>query len=296
MKTKIKMDLPNTYREFEMGDELDVNNVNPIVGYFMRSLICRLHRERPEWEFRSEWAHAAKVHTSKSEHTRFEIYDGDDKIGRILATTKYVKGTNVRAYEYENHRTANARRRGGATTTVSENKAFSDITNNFYSLTVPERISAAEGTLNSQLTNHSSKASRAATEAKGKLDKAILNFTMRRWKEFIGEVGDPELEEIARGFPKLARTAQQMAKLSMARTNGEGYIIVDRGERYIVKRTGEGTKALVIPAAELPDALRAGVGMLKLIEPNIPVVDVGIKASTSVYLIAVLGEEEEVLS
>lgn len=280
-EVKIPMDLPGTYRVVAASEADNPANTDPMVNPFMAHLITELSIKRPAWEFVSTTRRIVSAGYGPQMYADFTVYDGDDKLGIISREWRH----HGDSYTFSNERIQNAKSRGAGTYTKDLKKAVKQITNAFYAPTTTERMSKALGTTKSGILSEVMNKERAFRNAYRKVDDRIEQWALDNWEtvaQHIGVTSDPVYETI----PALRREAREVGAISNALSHFKGAVVTITGPRYLTSYGWDGEGVVhSYTSEELPPAVKQGVGMLKLVQPNEYIEGVGMRIDSDTYFV-----------
>jgi len=275
-----KDDLKYSYVELEgrrnvIGQcrkDFDLESAELSIPSYQLRLIDQLTRERPTWRFR-----AAVSFFKSCNITNFTVFDGDEELGNI--------SWNGAAYTFDNPRLRAKRERGGVNYSTKLDVATKRILKAFHTKTRKERgQEAAKATKEavSSVTNTSAFGFRRKFQP---VQDLLTTYLVRNWDEAskyltsVGAAADPTVPELHAN----QQTARQMGE---AVQNARGVTIRIEGTGYLsVREYANSLETEVYSGETLPDHYRAGLGILKLVEPQTTVAGVGLRVDQHTFLI-----------
>lgn len=242
---------------------------------FMEPLIIALAHKYPLWQF-----HGDKWITSGA-FEEFIVLDKDEPIGRI--SKAYVGG--VPKYVINNDRIATARKRGDGYRTNSVDKAVFKVKKLFSRKTTGERLNTAT-LLSEQLTYGASiRMQDVLRIAKNRLGEEKIKFVdlpdvYKQFCEYARkiEATNKTLEEYDTARMAMLTTMELREQYNKRHTT----LVVRDVDEYIVKTT-DGVK--IYMDHDLPNTLRGKIGMLKLVEANVAIANIGMKLNDDMFLL-----------
>lgn len=267
------LDLPNIMA-------VSINGTPPVgteIHPFLRPLILKLAKARPNWEF---YFNTVGHPASNTVANRFEVYEGNEQLGVVFKGYNYSKSTDV--FSYNNPRMAGKRKRGSYTQTKNVNKAFKDILREFNGKTPVELLAEAERSAGSKLYAYLNLKATTERNHTQTVQKAALDFVEANLEAFCQAAGSSLSEDTVNNYfasKDELKTAQLMYN---TRSAGSHYTVVLRGSEYIV---GNNSETRILTHEQLSPYLRRCIGMLKLAEPNSVIPNVGSKAENHQMII-----------
>ena len=205
---------------------------------------------------------------------QFKVLDSKrEELGRI-GTTYYNRSYS---YEITNHRIANARERGSSAVTKDLKKAMRHISKNFGSKSLMEKMNEASSKaqeLGRQLTN------RREWEFKNGYN-SVANGLMGYVMEHIDEL-EPHIQKPSTAVASLKDSYSKMLCYQSITNNSNRMVVLIEGSSYIVKGSGA---VRILEQEKLPEFMRRNIGMLKLMEKEQALENIGCRIDENVFLI-----------
>lgn len=205
---------------------------------------------------------------------QFKVLDSKrEELGRI-GTTYYNRSYS---YEITNHRIANARERGSSAVTKDLKKAMRHISKNFGSKSLMEKMNEASSRaqeLGRQLTN------RREWEFKNGYN-SVASGLMGYVMEHIDEL-EPHIQKPATSVATLKDNYSKMLCYQSITNNSNRMVVLIDGSSYIVKGSGA---VRILEQEKLPEFMRRNIGMLKLMEKEQALENIGCRIDENVFLI-----------
>ena len=256
------------------GRELTIHPAIP-------TLLDRLMKERPTWRFKSE----QHLYTNlKPRLTHFEIYDGNEQLGRLWVEHHWRDET-VR-YFFVNPRIHKERDRGGAAYSTKPEVAAKRILKSFHLKTPSERAVEAGVHVRKSLNDIVSKAQYPLRRAKNALENQLFRYAVNHW-DTIKHNFDADIAKL--DLPALAQDNNDAVALHTAVDNNQGFTIrIEPNSTYLVSRGEYFHRAF--NDSTLTDRLRGALGLLKLLDDNSYIPNVGMRVQSNLYF--VIAEQE----
>lgn len=247
----------------------------PIATAVLEPLIIRIANKYPLWQVYGSGYNARAV------FNKFIVVSKDETLGYI--SQDYVG--NTWKFLIGNDRIDNARERGRGYRTNDLDKAMAKIKKMFGRKTVTERVSAATELSNRIIYDLNTSAERGVYDKSKAVDNEMYKF-----------VREPHIYEMFVAYAqKLDATrnlldSYEQAKAHMMTTKdlrekyskNETTLVIRDDDEYIVK-TNQGVK--IYMDYDLPNTLRGKIGMLKLVEPNAVIDNIGVKLHDDIFVL-----------
>ena len=273
------------YISFDEGNTIIWENATPFaVSDFsihpqLLALIDSLRKVRPLWRYK------CTTHTYGTRPTmhRCYIYEGDSPLGEVWIENHWRNDTSRFFFQNERIQAGNSRNRNGRFTSKLPN-AVKEIVKVFYLKTPKERSSVAFSAIHKALGAADSKSNLEYMRARHAVERAAIVWAERDWetaKALLGPaLADVDLPEIAnhRGDMKSLLTAYHACAGRAVRAEGNG--------TYLVSRVIDGGYNMVMHTDDsLPDILRGGLGLLKLVEVGTTIPNIGVRAEDNIFFV-----------
>lgn len=252
----------------------------------LAEMIRLIQKKRPHWTFKNTieraWHLTPPLTPPQKGHINIEkvqVYDGDDHLGWVGWGQKNGWGTRV--YEFDNFRLKGVRARGFANYSSKAETAASRIIKTFHSKTPKELMDDASTNVSKAAQYNSSDRRHEYHSAYKKISIAVEKFVINNWQHI-----QPELGDIADGMdlPELITTAKRASALNEVYRDGHGWVILAQTNgRYITRRDGI---INTYTDADLPDRMRMGLGLLKMVENGRAIDGVGVRGEGNVFFVA----------
>jgi hypothetical protein len=255
----------------------------------LAEMIRLIQKKRPHWTFKNtiESAWHLKLLTQEGHKSidKVQVYDGDDYLGWVGWGQKNGWGSKV--YEFDNFRLRGARTRGSTNYSSKAETAASRIIKTFHSKTPKELMDDAVTNVSKAAHYNSTDKQHQYHVAYRKISNTVERFVVANWQHI-----QPELGDIASGMdlPELITTAKRASALNEVYRDGHGWVILAQTNgRYITRRDGI---INTYTDADLPDRMRMGLGLLKMVEDGRAIEGVGVRGEGNVFFVADEMEEE----
>jgi hypothetical protein len=213
--------------------------------------------------------------------TRFTVYENREKIGNI-STTQFRQGTK---YVIGNERIKKLLKRGGAKETGDLKKALKLMAKSFGGRTNAEKLAAASAQLSGQLHGGNQSRAMAYTSAMGTLYRYTNNYVLANFEEVsaaaIAAGAKPNQVGNIPGLKEDYDTTKQIAE---AYSSLKGAFVLINGGDYLVQDKQD-LSPLVLSSDQLPSDLKGKLGMLKLLEDNHFMKDVGYRLNATTFFV-----------
>lgn len=280
---KVPMGMHAVYR-IATEEELDMDRVTRSrVDPFMKPLIDKLSDKRPTWEF-----HTKRFGVLESDgyyyHHTFTIHDQGEEIGFISKDRHWRTG--VLSYEFNGPRLLQERSRSGNPKTKDLNKAVKTILKNIYAPTLTERAAQARSGTKTVLSNLSSNRYYAFHAKRNTLLDSMTAFVVEHWDLFEQRpIPHPEMR--ARNtFREALDGYKEVHDIVTARELDRGATVFQRGQAwYVLHDKAQTDDALGYTLDTLPEHIKQGVSLLKLVKDGEVIADVGLRHNESTFYV-----------
>ena len=251
-----------------------------IIDPDMEPVLDRLLRERPTWRFKSTehfYGHGG-VRTA----TNFEIYDGDEALGRLWTERHWRDGT-VR-YNFDNFRLEKARQRNSVSFTTKPAEAVKRIVKAFHLKTPSERALDAFNDLRDTINKAAADNNWSLRKAKSSIERRLFDYAAKHWDEMKHHVtDDPDKLD----FPTLVQADRDAQEMSEAFSGQGGTVVrIESNGTYMMARKADNGFAIeTFNDSTLPDHVRGTLGLLKMLDDKSYVPGVGARANAKLYFV-----------
>jgi hypothetical protein len=254
----------------------------PAPNNLMNELVVALSIAKPLWTFSLV---SGSFHSAKDYGV--EVYQGGEKLGSV----SWTWFRNNYAFSIDNHRIAKDKVRTSVYRTADIKKALAAIKKSFFRQNHNERLAEAGAAVDKLVHNEAYEKLIRANKAKKELDAQALAFayassdTFKEYLKAHTKYHVWELHETA----DLEMVTIDAAK--KAHQNGRSVIVIRDGGQYIVKLRD---KVEIMDDTTLPSWLKAKLGMLKLVEDDHFVSDVGCRVDAECFMVLAQNDEEQI--
>lgn len=271
----------------EFPKEKDKNGVEVVatVDTFLAPLVERLALAHPEWQFKSYYCRKHYTPNAEAEFAmvveRVEVVDKYEKLGQL----GYDYVSKGKRFWVSNHRTEKMRERGSGMKTIHLDKACKHVDKYFGRMNHNEKLEQASQATHDACYRASNETLYAVRNVWGSVDSVAMGYVLEHlesFKSYMQMNTNPTakvLSEIDK-FPELVAEYEGMNRLREHVNKNEHILVLLDGMNYIVKHANQ---VEVKTSEELPDYVRRGVGMLKLVEVRNAITNVGIRVDENTF-------------
>ena len=246
---------------------------------FLKDLIEQLALKYPQWIFVETSATSMAVDKTYLAH-RFDIKDKRETLGTI--DKDYSSGGY--RFRIDNHRIESMRERGSGMKTIHINKAIKHVDKFFSRKSISEKLAEAKLRVEQVVGQVANEKDWALRHTWNSLDEHAKAFVTNNYQQFMDSVVDKssitiQLEQL----PKQLEEERSVDHMKDMLAKGNAFIVFIDGIHYSVQK---GKDPLQIKESdELPDFMRRAIGLLKLVENNQAVSDVGLRVNETTFLV-----------
>jgi len=268
--------------KFKEHDDGAGGKLTATIEPFLVELIEKLALKYPQWIFQEEhsnfsWSQVnGKSLRTDYKTTSFKIMDKREELGTVYVD-HYARG---KRFAVDNFRVQEMRERGSGMKTIHLNKAMKHIDKFFGKKNITEKVEEAQRIaqqVSYQTNNQLS--SKMHSVWRDLQPKAIDFLIAEHWEEFCAfaktEGGD---------FPRKTAEAKAGNVIDEALRKGNAYLVYIDGLDYAIQK-GDKNPITIKASEELPDFIRRSVGMLKLLEDNQIIIDIGLRVSPTIFVV-----------
>jgi hypothetical protein len=280
------LDLPNIQAVLDIDQ--DATGWTFEIEPRLKPLIIEAAMKFPMWQFYAGGAATGLwryEHDKKLKAHRFTVWDGQERLGELSTATR---NNGDQVYAISNNRIARKRERGVADMTKDIKKAIKIISKSFGSKTVSERISEAMMICESNIDTVVRTKVMEFNEpyrivARGMADHMIANWETTRSILVDKGVNVDKLGDV----PELYEQYKVAEETEACYKNKKGVVVIIHGSDYVVKNlsAGEGSDITLYDTDNLPEWIKRGVGMLKLVDKNTMLGGIGFKIDGSKFYV-----------
>lgn len=276
----IELDMPNIFHAWKVGD--DKANVKFGIDKDIKDFIIQAAIKFPMWKFVgiSSWRRDVGGILSAMEAYRFYVYEDREQIGVLSTEHSRAHG---RMYCIGNDRIANARERGSSARTKDLDKALKIMAKQFGARTIFERVTTAMEECSQNLYAIRRTKYIEFNGAYTSLTTKLTRHLMDNWDltlEMAKTNGvDPKILET---LPTKYEDYTIAEGVQECFDQGKGAVVTIHGNDYAVK---EGDRVTIYGTDDLPDWLKRGVGMLKLVDKHALISGIGFKINEQSFFV-----------
>jgi hypothetical protein len=256
-------------------------------------LIQQVALKHPEWKFEAGSAERRQDTEGGNPYyicTLFQVIEQGEALGRIGMSRNFSKGVNQ--FEITNKRIKDNLRRGDALKTIDVSKAVKLVEKHFSKSTTAEQFTDAMELASNSLE-------RVRDSLRGRVgfiwrnnSVPIAEFITANWDNFLSTLDDEQRNRLGE-FKDLDQEGRVVDTFYRQLNSRQVMRILVQGDNYIVvngKGAGKETFAL-FDHEHLPENVRRKLGLLKLVEDNKMLENVGFKVNDKTFLLC--GENDE---
>lgn len=290
----MKPDPDTTPREGRMVDDKWPTEYDDM----MKKLLTVLATKHPSWKFvfynrgfsnTTKWLKDDKGEDVRYKYFKLEhvaVFEGKEYLGSIRKT--YGR-SSVDAYLIENERIDSTRERGRGATTKDMKKAIRLIEKMFGAKTHDELLKEVREECANILYSVASDRKRKYDDVFSRATKGMKKYFIENWQTLSGVAlqygADPTAVESLLDVRNESLLAGAMYK---CKQNESGYVVLIHGNDYVVqsKFDGEETQTRIYSQADVPEDIKRGVGMLKLVDVKFYIQNVGVRIADNAFFIS----------
>jgi len=272
----------------EFPKETDKNGIEVVatMDTYLAPLVEKLALAHPEWQFKSH--HCRKfygTHTSGADFAmvieRVKVMDKYEELG-LLGTDYTSKG---KRFYVSNHRTEKMRERGSGMKTIHLDKACKHVDKYFGRMNHGEKIEQASLETKDatyRVMQDSWYPMRNAWQAVEEVAKNFVVDNLDAFKSYMqtnSNTNATQIEAVDK-FPSLLAEHTGMQAIHSSVEKNQHILVLLDGMNYIVKHNNQ---VEVKTSEELPDFVRRGVGMLKLVEVKHAITNIGVRVDETTF-------------
>lgn len=269
-----------TYENIKFKQDLkdrDGNKVVSTIDPYLQPLVEKLALEYPQWTFEEDRTDYQYVDGKRINYTArgFEVLDKREKLGEI-ALDHYRGG---KRFFVNNFRVQQMRERGSGFKTIHLNKAVKYVDKYFGKKNIVEKMEDAKGKVEGVMYQVRMEKAHKEQRAWNVIQEQAKNYLLNKvWMEFALETGINVSD-----YPEKKLEWEVCQKVDKGLNNDTAHIVYIDGLDYAIQK---GKEPLVVKSSEeLPDYMRRGIGMLKLVEDKQIIDDVGMRVNAETFVI-----------
>ena len=274
-------------KEHDRGDGVKVQSA--VIPFFL-PFLEKLALKYPQWTFEEDsndyrWDNQ----TGKSIKTDivarvFKVLDKREELGSIYYERIYSGDKDYR-YCVDNFRVAQLRERGSGMKTIHEKKALKHVDKYFGRKNLDEKLVDAKQQAQYTLNRvHNDLNSKFDWEW-NRVDNFAKAFVMNRFDEFVSYLSENNaITKIdANTMPERFERKCAVNEVKNKFGADEHYLVYVDNQSYAIFRKNEPTQ--IKASEELPEFIRMGVGMLKLVEDGQIISGIGCRVNATTYIV-----------
>jgi hypothetical protein len=272
----------------EFPKETDKNGIEVVatMDTYLAPLVEKLALAHPEWQFKSH--HCRKfygTHASGADFAmvveRVKVVDKYEELG-LLGTDYTSKG---KRFYVSNHRTEKMRERGSGMKTIHLDKACKHVDKYFGRKNNSEKIEQASQETKDAVYRVMQESWYPMRSAWQEVEEVAKNFVVDNldtFKSYLQTNSDAKPMQIQAvdKLPSLFAEYVGMQALHSSVEKNQHILVLLDGMNYIVKHNNQ---VEVKTSEELPDYVRRGVGMLKLVEVKHAITNIGVRVDENTF-------------
>jgi len=240
---------------------------------FLTPLIHHLALNNPQWLFTCKGYKFSHQETHYA-HT-VHISEKREPLGKIEIGTYNGK----QAFCIHNERIKESRKRGEDSKTADVKKAIKIVSKFVSRVTIGEMVEKALASAQSTAYNVDAQKYREYSMIYFKLEPVAMPFLVEHWEEFSKVAAPAGAADLPFKFNEYGIAH----KVKLAHENDKTYLVLINGIDYAMKH-GQGEVTL-LSSEQLPDFIRRGVGMLKLVEDSQIIDGVGLRVNDHTFIV-----------
>jgi hypothetical protein len=274
-------------KKHEVPKKGGVGNVelHSVIDPFLKSIMDKLALKYPQWVF--EEKHSQRHVTTDDgwgvNAYAFTIKDKREELGSI------EKDWTIKGHRFlvRNHRIDAMRERGCGMKTIHEDKALKYVDKFFSRKSMTEKVGEARLALREKLNDVAYDKSRNLERLWNNFTQVAQSFIVANFDEFKKLIPSTELATIE-GLPSLVEEdliITSMKVRGLSTIHGDAYFVYIDGIDYAVTKANDDGKLEIKSSEELPEFLRKGIGMLKLVEDGVAIGNIGFRCNATTFLV-----------
>lgn len=257
----------------------------------LEQIMWKVVSEHPMWEFKLDTqgphpCNGTQFTDSGKEHyltvNGFLVFINGQEVGRVSTTyARFGRVFDIRCPAIEK-----ARQRRSSLKTGDAKKALVAIHKNFAAKTVAEIVKDAKDKATQVINNQTYRKNSLKEHASSELSGVVVSFAfVHKAQDFAAYAtanGGPQAGQNIANYYKYQTEMLTVDQVRDAFNKEDCYVVlIDQG-RYVVKK---GTDIQIYEDATLPEVIKAKLGMLKLVEAEQMVTNVGCRVNAEVFVL-----------
>ena len=247
-----------------------------LIHRHLEPLITELAHKYPRWEFHSE-----DLYHGNSTANRFIVFFKGEELGAVELSG--YEGN----YKYLLHcdRIRKEIERGYGKKTSDVGKAVKLVKKYFSPLSLEERLFKAQHRTMDALRTTMGKTSSAYRTLWSALESDLMDILVEEWDAVVQRLSASRVDSTAaKSFPEKYHAAKDMVAIDEAYKNGTAYVVMATDSNYAIRRR-TGSEITIKSSEELPAYMRQALGMLKLMEANQFIANVGLRVDDTTFFV-----------
>lgn len=300
--TLVSLDLPNIQYRYANDEEQDMYSsieVHPE----QKQYIMEVAKAHPGWSVIARYVTARRNHLHEKEADEngkyvglarnFNIFFKGEELGEVF--TDWSPRKREVLYCVRNFRLARKRERGDTYKTKDLKKALRAVEKEFAPKSIHEVAMDTWASARHAAYSHSRQDIHAFASGWSKFTEMIAPRFMDRWEELApmlcGEKRWAMWNSEDNSYRDLVTLREKARQASNLNDNHTRVVFYD--DKYAVQDKSDGESYRLYHNGDLPQSLKRGIGILKLVEPNVYIEGVGVKTkNTEAEVFVVLPDEE----
>jgi hypothetical protein len=273
--------------KLEMKDDGKGGQVESVVDTFLAPLVEELALKHPEWKFEADYN--CKRHTENGitwTIERMKITDKYEVLGQI-GIDYFNSG---KRFWINNHRVQDLRERGSGMKTIHLNKAIRHVEKFFGLKNLDEKLKEARQQARETIDNIAREKYYAFNNVWRTIEGVGQQFLLEHMEAFKAATKDTPAFMSVEKFPEVRHELTHSNNVRDLVNTGKAYLVFIDGMNYSVS-LGQ-SQPEIMSSEELPDFIRRGVGMLKLVEKQTMITNIGFRADENTFVVLPPSEEE----
>ena len=213
--------------------------------------------------------------------TMFTVYENREKIGTV-GTSQTRSGTK---YVIGNERIKKLLKRGGAKETGDLKKALKLMAKSFGGRTNAEKLDAANVRLSGYLLGGNTTKQAAYGGAMQQVYRHLDDYVLANFEEVsAAAIAAGAKPNQVSNIPQMKEDYDTTTQITKTYLDHKGAFVLLNGRDYLV-RDGKDQSPLVLSSDQLPSDLKGKLGMLKLLEDNHFMKDVGYRLNATTFFV-----------
>jgi hypothetical protein len=266
------------YANIELRTDVDNHDNTFVIHPFIKPLVEAVALAHPTWILKCKNYKFFSTNSQILGAREVVITEKREEIGRISMGLYNERNCFV----IGNERIDKSRKRGSSIRTTDMKKAIKQINKFVTRKSVLEMLVAAQEQASHVAWSVTSSKDKIIGATYNKMMPTIIKLLLEQWDTL-----NPQLnitDEERHNFPKEVNESRLANEIYDCRSNGGGWLVLINELDYAVQK-GKGGEVKIFTSEQLPDSIRRGVGMLKLVEDSQIVEGVGLKVNANTFFI-----------